>query len=94
MADEETLQQVREAFDRVRGESDLGGWVLDDRFLSPFSQEVHATELTISLVRGESEHTSIVVDPVSVARSEGEVTVPALAREIRRALRGRGILSD
>jgi hypothetical protein len=94
MADEETLQKVREAFDLVGREGGLGGWGLDDKFVSPFSQEPHATALTISLVRGESERTSIIIDPVAVAQREDDVTVSRLADEIRRALGGRGILSD
>jgi len=94
MADDETLQKVREAFALVRREGDLGGWGLDDKFVGPFSQEPHDTALTISLVRGESERTSFDIDPVATAQREGDVTVSGLADEIRRALHGRGILPD
>jgi hypothetical protein len=94
MADDETLQKVREAFDLMRREGRLGGWGLDDKFVSPFSQEVHATVLTISLLRGESERTGIDIDPVAVAQREGDVTVTGLADEIRRVLGERGIVSD
>jgi hypothetical protein len=94
MADDETLQKVREAFDLGRREGGLGGWGLDDKFVSPFSQELHATALTVSPVRGESERTGIDIDPVSVAQREGGVTVSGLADEIRRALHGRGIFPD
>jgi hypothetical protein len=94
MADDETLQKVREAFDLVRREGGLGGWGLDDEFVSPFSQDPDSTALTISLIRDDSERNSIVVDPVGVPRGEGGATVSVLADEIRSALRERGILPD
>jgi hypothetical protein len=85
---------VREAFDRVRREGDLGGWGLDDKFVSPFSQEPHAATLTISLLRGDSERIGIVTDPVRAGQSEGGVTVSGLADEIRCALREKDKLAD
>jgi hypothetical protein len=95
MADEETLHAVREAFDLVRrDEGGLGGWGLDDGFLSPFTQSPDSPALTINLLRGESERKSIDIDPAAVARCEGGATVANLADEIRRALRVRGILAD
>jgi len=94
MAGEETLQKVREAFDLVGREGGLGGWGLDDKFMSPFSQEPDTTALTISLLRGDSERTSIVIDPVGAAQSEEGSTVSGLADEIRRALGERDIMCD
>jgi hypothetical protein len=94
MADDETLQKVREAFDLVRREGGLGAWGLDDKFVSPFSQEPHATALTISLLRGDSERTAIVIDPVAAAGRDGDLTVSGLAGEITRALREKEMLAD
>ncbi|MFL6334232.1 MAG: hypothetical protein ACJ754_13040 [Pyrinomonadaceae bacterium] len=88
------MQKVREAFDLVRGEGGLGGWGLDDKLVSPFSQDPDSTALTISLLRGDSERDSIVVHPVRVSQVDGGATVLGLADEIRRALRERGILPD
>jgi hypothetical protein len=93
MAAEETLQRVREAFDLVRREGGLGGWGLDDQFLGPFIQSPDSPALTVNLLRGESERTSINIDPVRAARGGGGVTVPELVDEIRRALRERDVLS-
>jgi hypothetical protein len=95
MADEDTLHAVREAFALVRrDEGGLGGWGLDDGFLSPFTQSPDSPALTINLLRGDSERTSIHIDPVAVASREGGVAVDDLADEIRRALRARGIPAD
>lgn len=92
MIPEETLRMVREAFDQVGRESDLKGWGQDERIGSPFCQELHARELTVSLLRGDSEQAAVVINPAGVAEREGAVTLPGLAEEIRRALRARGIL--
>jgi hypothetical protein len=94
MVDEETLGKVREAFYRVQRDGDLRGWGLDDKVISPFLQESGSAKLTVSLLRGATERTSVVIDPAAVRQREGEVTVSALAEEISRALREQGILAD
>lgn len=92
MTPEETLRMVREAFRQVGRESDLKGWSLDERIGSPFCQEPHATELTVSLLRGDSQQAAVRIDPDVVARRDGALTVSGLAEEIIRALRAQGIL--
>ena len=92
MTPEETLRMVREAFRQVGRDGDLKGWGLDERIGSPFCQEPHATELTVSLRRGDAEQAAVRIDPALVARREGALTASGLAEEISRALRARGIL--
>ena len=94
MVSEEAIQKVKEAFRRVQRESDLQGLDLDDQIMSPFFQESGTTKLTVCLLRGESERTSIVVDPVAVARREGALTISGLAEEVRRVLYEQGILAE
>ena len=94
MVSEETLHKVRAAFDLLRRDGTLEGWELDDKILSPFSQESGSVKLTVCLLRGESERASILIDIVGVAQREGEVTVSGLGEEIRRALDGKTLLSD
>lgn len=94
MIPEETLRKVIEAFQQVECDSDLKGWSLDDKVISPFSQEPDSTRLVIGLLRGQSEHASVVIDPAGVAQLQGGLTVSGLAAEIRRALHGQGILTD
>lgn len=93
MVSEETLHKVREAFDRLRRDGVLKGWELDDKIVSPFSQESGSIKLTVCLLRGESERASILLDPVGVAEREREVTVSGLSEEIRRALDEKALLS-
>ena len=52
MITEETLRKVGEAFRRVQRDSDLRGWGLDDKLISPFTQEPDSTGLVIGLLRG------------------------------------------
>jgi hypothetical protein len=94
MSSEETLLKVREAFDRLRRDGELQGWELDDKIISPFFQESDSVKLSICLLRGESERTSIVIDPAVSAAGEGGVTVSGLSEEIRRALAGKAPSSD
>lgn len=94
MFDAETLARVRQAFRHVQRDRDLRGWGLDDKLLSPFLQESGSARLTVSLLRGASERTSVVIDPAAVREREGEVTVSGLAGEFVRALREQGILAD
>jgi hypothetical protein len=93
LVSEETLHKVREAFDRLRRDGVLKGWELDDKIVSPFSQESGSIKLTVCLLRGESERASILLDPVGVAEREREVTVSGLSEEIRRALDEKALLS-
>jgi hypothetical protein len=71
MMSEGTLANARVAFHRVQRENDLEGWGLDDKVLSPFLLESNFDRLTVSLVRGESERTSISLDLKSLLNSGG-----------------------
>jgi hypothetical protein len=93
MVSEETLVMAREAFLNVRREHDLKGWGLDDSLGSPFSHESNSGELTVSLLRGESERTSIALDLKTLLGQEGAITVMGLEEEIEIALHNRGILA-
>ena len=39
---------VREAFDRLRRDGVLEGWELDDKIVSPFSQDSGSIKLTVT----------------------------------------------
>lgn len=92
MISEETLEKVREAFDRVRREDDVQGWGLDDQFISPFLQESGSDRLTVSLLKDDSGRTSLEINVNSPHAPEDAAYVSSLAAEIRRALREKHIL--
>jgi hypothetical protein len=93
MVSEETLGKAREAFFHVQREHDLKGQSLDDSLGSPFLHESDSGELTVSLLRGESERTSIALDLKTLLSQEGAIIVMGLEEEIEMALHDRGILA-
>jgi len=93
MVSEETLEKARAAFSHVQREHDLKGWGLDDMLGSPFSHESNSGELTVSLLRGESERTSIALHLKGLLGQEGAVTVMGLEEEIETALHKKGVLA-
>jgi len=93
MMSEGTLEKAREAFHRVQRDNDLEGWGLDDKVISPFLLESNSDRLTVSLIRGEAERTSISLDLKSLLSQEGAITVMGLIQEIETALREKNILS-
>jgi hypothetical protein len=70
MVSEETLRKVREAFYNVRRGLGLSRWDLDDKVVSPFLHESNSDRLTVSIVRDDSERTSISLDLRSLIRQE------------------------
>jgi hypothetical protein len=93
MVSEETLVKACEAFLNVRRDRDLKGWELDDSLGSPFSHESNSGELTLSLLRGDSERISIALDLKGLLSQEGAITVMGLEEEIETALHEKGILA-
>lgn len=93
MVSEATLEKVREAFHNVRREHGLVGWNLDDKVVSPFLHESNSDRLTVSLVRDDTDRTSISLDIRSLVRQEGAVTVMDLEEEIEMALSEKNIIT-
>ena len=93
MVSEETLEKARKAFLNVRREHDLKSWELDDSLGSPFLHESNSNKLTVSLLRGDSERTSIALDLKALIGQEGAVTVMGLEAEVETALHEKGILA-
>ena len=89
---EETLGKVSEAFHNVRRARGLSDWDLDDKVAPPFLHESNSNRLTVSLVRGDTERTSIGLYVRNLMRGDGGVTVKGLEGEIEAALRDKGIL--
>jgi hypothetical protein len=92
MVAEETLDKVSEAFYNVRRAKGLSDWDLDDKVAPPFLHESNSNRLTVSLVRGDTERTSISLYIMNLVRQDGGVTVERLEGEIEAALRDKGIL--
>jgi len=93
MVTEETLEKVREAFYNVRREHGLSRWNLDDKLVSPFLHESNSDRLTVSLVRDDTERTSISLDLRSLVQQEGAVTLMGLEEEIEMALHEKKIVA-
>ena len=92
MVSEETLGKVSEAFHNVRRAQGMCDWDLDDKVAPPFLHESNSDRLTVSLVRGDGERTSIGLNIRNLLRGGGGVTVEGLEGEIEAALRDKGIL--
>ena len=92
MVSEETLGKVSEAFHNVRRTQGLSDWDLDDNVAPPFLHESNSDRLTVSLIRGDTERTSISLYIRNLVRRAGGVTVEGLEGEIEAALRDKGIL--
>ena len=92
MVSEETLGKVSEAFYNVRRAQGLSDWDLDDKVAPPFLHESNSNRLTVSLVRGDTERTSISLHIRNLVMRAGGVTVEGLEVEIEAALRDKGIL--
>lgn len=92
MITKESLERLREAFRRVQRKCDLKGWDLDDTLGSPFLQESGSDRLTVSLLRGDAERTSVSLDIKSLLLRGGEISAESLVGEIEAALREKGIL--
>jgi hypothetical protein len=86
----ETLEMIREAFDRLSDEMNLNGWGRDN--MGWYYQDNTTDDLTVHLLRGQSERASIIVHPGTVLFRDGAITVEGLMREIRSKLSEKGLI--
>ncbi|MDQ3745845.1 MAG: hypothetical protein M3444_15825 [Acidobacteriota bacterium] len=66
---------------------------MDETLGSPFLHESNSGELTVSLLRGDSERTSIALDLKGLLSQEGAITVIGLEEEVETGLHEKGILA-
>lgn len=79
MVSAETLAMIHDAFVRLSQRMNLNGWRLDDGW---YYQDPFTDDLTVHLIRGQSERRSIIVAPRVLLERGDEITGEGIEREI------------